>query len=163
MLALLPMIYTDYSTGMHKMFLLSVNISASKYFPFKFIKKLFLPLIKHDILIIIMTGGEVLSKKKLCIAALMLALALFSACEEKNPNLPDNAATAVSPPVQEQSESKPVGDTAKKCRNSGTTCRKSCRRPANHQGKRLRRWFPDRNRNSGHEPHQPGAPVFGTH
>ena len=53
-----------------------------------------------------------MSKKKLCIAAIMLSLVLFSACEEKNPNLPDNAATAVSPPVQEQTESKPVGDTA---------------------------------------------------
>lgn len=59
-----------------------------------------------------MTGGEVLSKKKLYIAAAMLTLALFSACAKDNPKIPDNAATAVSPPVQEQTETKPVGDTA---------------------------------------------------
>lgn len=51
-------------------------------------------------------------KKKCWLAAVLLSVALFSACEQSNPNLPNEAATAVSPPAQEQTASKPVGDIA---------------------------------------------------
>lgn len=51
-------------------------------------------------------------RKKRYFAAILLALALLTACKQNNPNLPEEAATAVSPPAQEQAESKPVGDNA---------------------------------------------------
>ncbi len=51
-------------------------------------------------------------RKKRYFAAILLALALLTACKQNNPNLPEEAATAVSPPAQEQTESKPVGDNA---------------------------------------------------
>ncbi len=53
-----------------------------------------------------------MSKKKLYIVTALLTLLFLASCEQKNPKLPDNAATAVSPPVQAQTEGKSVGETA---------------------------------------------------
>ena len=53
-----------------------------------------------------------MSKKKSYLAAALLMFVLLTACGQNNPNLPEEAATAISPPVQEQVEIKPVGDTA---------------------------------------------------